>query len=211
MMMFWKKLVRLWPSQRRRDEEDMQRELASLYGMARPGELGNLTLVAEDARQIVSWPWLEQTFQDFKYAFRGMARNKAFTMLAVASLALGIGANTAIFSIMETLMLRTLPVRDPDQLVELLQKYPGEPRINTWDQASFLHIRANNHVFSALTGASIDNRIRISMSGSEDRFGISEYVLDNYFSEFALKPALGRLIEPEDIPPPGTAGQVGVI
>jgi len=210
MMTFWKKLVRLWPSQRRRDEEDMQRELASLYGMARPGELGNLTLAAEDARQIMSWPWLEQTFQDLKYAFRGMARNKTFTALAVASLALGIGANTAIFSILETLMLRTLPVRNPDQLVELLQKYPGEPRINTWDRASFVHIRDNNQVFSALTGASIDNHIRISMTGAADRFGIGEYVLDNYFSDFALKPALGRLIEPEDTPPTG-AGQVGVI
>jgi hypothetical protein len=111
---------------------------------------------------------------------------------------------------METLMLRTLPVRNPDQLVELLQKYPGEPRNNTWDRASFVHIRDNNHVFSALTGASIDNRIRISMTGVDDRFGIGEYVLDNYFSEFALKPALGRLIDPQDIPPAG-AGQVAVI
>src|SRR5215475_11048548 len=198
MMAFWKKLGRLWPPQRRRDEEDMQRELASLREMAGPGELGNLMLVAEDARQTMSWSWLEQTFQDLKYAFRGMARNRAFTTLAVASLALGIGANTAIFSIMETLMLRTLQVRNPDELVELLQKYPGEPRINTWDHESLLHIRDNNHVFSALAGASIDNHIRISMSGSEDRFGISEYVLGNYFPEFGLKPALGRLIEPED-------------
>jgi putative ABC transport system permease protein len=210
MMTFWKKLVRLWPSQRRRDEEDMQRELASLHEMARPGELGNLTRVAEDARQTMSWPWLEQTFQDLKYAWRGMSRNKAFTALAVASLALGIGANTAIFSIMETLMLRTLPVRNPNQLLELLQKYPGEPRNNTWDSASFAHIRDNNHVFSSLTGASIDNHIRISITGADDRFGIGEYVLDNYFSDFGLNPALGRPIEPEDIPATG-AGQVAVI
>jgi predicted permease len=210
MMTFWKKLGRLWPSQRRRDEEDMQRELASLQEMAKPGELGNLTLAAEDARQTMSWPWLEQTFQDLKYAFRGMVRNKAFTTLAVASLALGIGANTAIFSIMETLMLRTLPVRNPNQLVELLQKYPGEPRSNTWDSASFAHIRDNNHVFSSLTGASIDNHIRISMTGADDRFGIAEYVVENYFSDFGLKPALGRPIEAEDIPATG-AGQVAVI
>jgi predicted permease len=210
MMTFWKKLVRLWPAQRRRDDEDMERELASLHEMAKPGELGNLTLAAEDARQTMSWPWLEQTFQDLKYAFRGIVRNKAFTTLAVASLALGIGANTAIFSIMETLMLRTLPVRNPNQLVELLQKYPGEPRNNTWDSASFAHIRDNNHVFSSLTGASIDNHIRISMTGADHRFGIAEYVVENYFSDFGLKPALGRPIEPEDIPATG-AGQVAVI
>src|SRR5262249_54917293 len=136
--------------------------------------------------------------------------NKDFTALAVATLALGIGANTAIFSIMETLMLRTLPVRNPNQLLELLQKYPGEPRNNTWDSASFAHIRDNNHVFSSLTGASIDNHIRISMTGADDRFGIGEYVLDNYFSDFGLKPALGRPIEPEDIPAT-RAGQVAVI
>ena len=75
------------------------------------------------------------------------------------SLALGIGANTAIFSLIETVMLKTLTVSHPEQLVELLQKYPGEPRGNGyWSWPSYEHLRDNNHVFSAVIGTSIDNR-----------------------------------------------------
>jgi hypothetical protein len=66
--------------------------------------------------------------QDFQDAIRGMRRSPGFTAIAVLSLALGIGANTAIFSLVDTVMLRLLPVQNPEQLVELLQKYPGEPR-----------------------------------------------------------------------------------
>ena len=72
-----------------------------------------------------------------------MRRNPGFTFVAVTSLALGIGANTAIFSLIDTLMLRLLPVREPDQLVELLQKYPGEPRGNgfwSWQSISIFAI-----------------------------------------------------------------------
>ena len=89
-------------------------------------------------------------YLDVRYAFRGMRRSPGFTTVAVMSLALGIGANTAIFSIVETAMLRMLPVSHPEELVELLQKYPGEPRGNGyWSWRSYEHFRDNNHVFSA--------------------------------------------------------------
>ena len=73
---------------------------------------------------------IESVLQDVRYALRMMRRSPGFTAVAVLSLALGIGANTAIFSLINTLMLRLLPVRDPEQLVELLSKYPGDPRMN---------------------------------------------------------------------------------
>src|ERR1044072_7461976 len=101
-------------------------------------------------------------WQDLRYALRLLRRSPAFTTVTVLSLALGIGANTAIFSLIDTLVLRKLPVRDPDQLVELLQKYPGEPRGGgyfTW--ASYEHYRDRNHVFSTLVAAAGPLRLNV--------------------------------------------------
>ena len=138
-------------------------------------------------------------FQDIRYALRGMRRSPGFTAIALISLALGIGANTAIFSLLETAMLRMLPVKHPEQLVELLQKYPGEPRGNGyWSWRSYEHIRDNNHVFSALIGTTIDNRARLVSDGSEPIFGIAEYVTGNYFSDLGVKMAIGRPVSPGD-------------
>src|ERR1700720_1685274 len=100
------------------------------------------------------WNTLGHFRQDARYALRMRGRIPGFTVVAVLSLALGIGANTAIFSLINSLMLRMLPVQEPEQLVELLQKYPGEPHGNGfWSQDSFEHIRDNNYVFSRVVAA----------------------------------------------------------
>jgi predicted permease len=141
---------------------------------------------------------LQEFAQDARYAVRTMRGNPGFTAVAVLSLALGIGANSAIFSLMYTILLHALPVAHPEQLVELLQHYPGEPRGNGyWTFRSFEHYRDNNHVFSALTGTAIDHHIRIQAEGAEPEFGVGERVLGSYFPELGLRPALGRLIGPE--------------
>jgi hypothetical protein len=72
--------------------------------------------------------FLDKLSRDVRYVLRQMSRERAFTLVAVLSLALGIGANAAIFSLLNTLMLHRLPVPNPEQLVELLNRYPGEPR-----------------------------------------------------------------------------------
>jgi predicted permease len=136
---------------------------------------------------------------DISYALRGMRRSPGFTLVAILSLALGIGANTAIFSLVETVMLRMLPVSHPDELVELLQKYPGEPRGNGyWTWRSYEYYRDHNHVFSALTGTSIDNLVRFTGPGMEPEVLAGEYVLGDYFAELGVRPALGRLIGAEN-------------
>ncbi|MEO8661623.1 MAG: ABC transporter permease [Bryobacteraceae bacterium] len=138
-------------------------------------------------------------WQDTRYALRGMRRSPVFTAVAILSLALGIGANTAIFSLMETAMLRLLPVSHPEQLVELLQKYPGEPRGNGyWSPRSYEHIRDQNHIFSALIATSIDNRVRLISEGSEPEFVVGEYVTGNYFSDLGVTPVIGRTVGPQD-------------
>ncbi len=68
--------------------------------------------------------------QDVRYAWRMMRRAPVFTAIAVLSLALGVGATTTVFTLVNSLMFHALPVRDPGQLVELLGRYPGEPRMN---------------------------------------------------------------------------------
>src|SRR6267143_1635505 len=130
-MSVWRKLKYLLPPYRQVLERDMREELESLAAIAEPRELGNLTRAAEEARAVWSWAWLDQLYRDVQYALRTMRHSPGFTATAVLSLALGIGANTAIFSLIDALMLRWLPVRDPQGLVQLKMqtahgKGPGE-------------------------------------------------------------------------------------
>ncbi len=103
-------------------EEEMQHH-AALSG--RP-KFGNVTLLKEDSRAMWTWTFWEQLGQDLRYALRTMGNNKAFTALAALSLALGIGANTAIYSFMDSILLRSLPVKDPESLVML--NWRAQPR-----------------------------------------------------------------------------------
>jgi macrolide transport system ATP-binding/permease protein len=116
-----------WLFERRRRDGELEAELAFHleeeaeecgYDAARR-DLGNVGLIKEDARQMWGWNWIEQVMQDVRYSVRSMLKNPAFTALAALSLALGIGANTAIFSFMDALMLRWLPVGNPERLVAL--------------------------------------------------------------------------------------------
>ncbi len=162
-------------------------------------EFGNLTRHKEETRSVWIAPWLESVTQDLQYAFRGLRRSPGFAAVAIASLALGIGANTALFTIANAVVLKMLPVRDPHELVELLQQYPGEPRGNGyWSVPSFEHFRDNNHVFSALAGFSRDNRAAVAIAGGEAVFMAADHVTPNFFGVMGIAPALGRFIGPGD-------------
>src|SRR5215510_12889882 len=89
---------------------------------------GNIGRIKDQARNIKSGGFMETILQDLRFGARMLMKHPGFTLIAVLTLALGIGANTAIFSLINAIMLRQMPVERPEQLVEFLQKRPGEDR-----------------------------------------------------------------------------------
>jgi putative ABC transport system permease protein len=143
-------------------------------------------------------------WNDIRYALRLMRRSPGFTAVAVLSLALGIGANTAIYSLFYTVMLRQLPVAHPEQLVELVRDSPRELHwAGYWAWEQYAYFRDHNHVFSGVTGMGFDNLAQVRIPGSDPETLIEENVPGNYFRVLGLKPAIGRLIGPEDVPASG--------
>ena len=107
--------------------------------------LGNVTRARGRFYESHRVMWLDDLKRDVRFAGRALFRSRGFTAVAVLTLAVGIGANTAIFSLVNTLMLRSLPVRQPEQLVEMVFKYPGDPRLNLYPWKHYEHFREQNH------------------------------------------------------------------
>jgi predicted permease len=163
-------------------------------------EFGNVGLVRELARDAWGWRWLEDFFQDLRYGLRMLLKSPGFAVTAILTLALGIGANTAIFSVINGLMLRTLPVREPGQLVELLHHYPGEPEpgFNGFSWDAYRIIRDGNHVFSDLIVGSL-NFVTVRADKLEPQTVFVGSVGGTFFQALGIRPVAGRLIEPEDV------------
>src|ERR1700745_798179 len=113
-------------------------------------EHGSLEITKEVVRSGGWESFVEACWHDVRFAARMLHKNPGFTSVAILTLALGIGANTAIFTVTNGLMLRTLSVREPGRLVELLHQYPGEPAFNGFSWDAYQTIRDGNHVFSDL-------------------------------------------------------------
>ncbi len=138
--------------------------------------------------------------QDLRYAFRMMRNSPGFTAIAILTFALGIGANTAIFTMMNGLMLHALPVRDPESLVEILHHGSDEPEPGfngfTWD--AYESMRDGNHVLSEIIIASL-NFCVVSGHGLEPQSVSVSNIGGNFFEALGVKPAIGRLINEQDI------------
>jgi predicted permease len=159
---------------------------------------GNVTLVKEACRETWIFSWMETLWQDLRYAARILAKSPGFAAVAVLTLALGIGANTAIFTMTNGLLLHTLPVRDPGQLVELLHQYPGEPAFNGFSWDAYQTIRDGNHVFSDLIVDSL-NVIAVRADKLQPQSVFVGQVGGTFFQALGVRPAAGRLIGPEDV------------
>ena len=140
--------------------------------------------------------------QDLRYALRILARSPGFTIVAILTLALGIGANTAIFSVVDAVLLKPLRFKDPASLAIVWEKLPkyGISR-NTVAPANFLDWRGQNRVFSGMA-AFLDQPLNLTGSGEPDQVDV-EFVSPNFFSILGVDPMLGRGFTPEE-----TAGTV---
>jgi predicted permease len=168
-------------------------------------EMRGLDRQKEECRDARGLALLEGIGQDVRYALRMARKSPGFSTVVILSLALGIGANTAIFSLLNVLMLRTLPVREPGQLVELLTNVPSEPRImamlNGFPEKIYEHYRDHNDIFADLIGiAPAPGRLHLRLHGpgNESEAVNGEYVTGNLFQALGVQPAIGRLIGPQD-------------
>jgi predicted permease len=150
--------------------------------------------------------WIETLLKDLRYASRQFVRNPVFTLVAVASLAVGIGANTAIFSVMNAALLKSLPVRDPQTLVMLTNPNTsgvssgldtGERGMLTYDE--FTRFRDHSTTFAEMCAAQSQlERRQVQISGGPQEDAHSRLVSEEYFSVLGVEPAIGRFFSRED-------------
>lgn len=240
MLPIFRKLAR-W-TQRRRKEDELLEELEfhlaieaderrdeglseeeATYAARR--DLGNITLVREETRALWTWTLLEQLAQDMRYAFRMMRKHRTFTALAALSLALGIGANTAIYSLMDAILMRPLPVADPGSLVILnwhskpflsgsravngrefvLHSIDGDVQSDeTGSTATIFPFAAFEQlqtaaapVLSSLFGYFAAGDLNV-MAGGAAEVATGEYVTGDFFHGLGVVPAAGRVLARDD-------------
>jgi len=229
-----------WLSQHRRKEDELHEELQfhldeeserlrEAEGLAMEQarcaahrDLGNLALIKETTRDMWTWVLLEQLLQDLRYALRTMSRTRSFTALAVLTMSIGIGANTAIYSFMDSILLRSLPVANPEALV-VLNWHSKDPRHGSKENSHVMHSMDGNlyddpatgmttgvfpypivelmtkqdTIFSSLFAYYPSDRRTLQIHGEADAAS-GEYVSGDYFRGLAVAPAAGRLIVNDD-------------
>ncbi len=152
--------------------------------------------------------WIDNCASDFRYGLRMIRKTPGVSAVAVLSLALGIGANTAIFSIVDTVLLKWLPVKSPQELY-LVASNPSRPNVS-WNFPDYVAFRDHNRSFSGLAAASfgaqpvgVQADIAHTAEATELAYGLS--VSGNYFEVLGVTPAVGRLLNPEDDRAPGAS------
>src|SRR4051812_8706439 len=160
-------------------------------------DAGGLTSAAEAVRDQRGLPWIESVAADAKYAFRALRHSPAFTLVVVLTLGLGIGANTAIFSVVRGVLLKALPHRDGDRLVYLRQSMDGPGGDNiAFSVPEVLDFREGAKSFAGI--AEYSPWTITYRSGDEARHINVGLVTGNYFDVMGLAPVLGRVTQPAD-------------
>jgi predicted permease len=157
---------------------------------------GNVPLVREDARAARGWRGLDPLSQDLRYSLRMLRRYPAFTAAAVVTLALGIGVNTAMVTVVNAL-LRPLPVPHPEQLTVLAQIRGDNPRV--WQRLSYpdyMDYKTSSDAFAEMTGWT-QTPVIVTADQQSDLL-MAAAVVGDYFSVLGVRPAVGRLISPTD-------------
>jgi predicted permease len=179
-------------------EEEEQRERGFSAEEARYAAMrafGNPTLIHEQTHRIWSWNWLESLERDLHYGFRGMRRNAGSTLFAILIVGLGIGGASTVFSVVNALLLRPLPFRDPGQLVWISN---GE-NYNTQAE-HYADLRDQNQSFSDIAGWGGFYRtgdMELTGTGEPERL-TSVPVTENFFTLLGVEPVIGRSFTREE-------------
>ena len=216
-------LLNLLPWKRRRLERELARELSHhierrAEDLVHSGvdvaearrraaiEFGSVTQVQEEVRDAWFWRWLDDLGRDVRYGVRMLRRSPIFTAAAVLSLAIGIGANAAIFSLVDRILLRALTVPEPGQLVRLA--WEGSDFTGKWGSGTLVsyplcrELDGQEQVFD---GVLCRHPTMVVLSIGRDREQVrAEIVSGSYFQVLGAHPELGRLITPADDAQPGT-------
>ncbi|HEV2340800.1 MAG TPA: ABC transporter permease [Candidatus Acidoferrales bacterium] len=170
-------------------------------------EFGNAAVVREVTHDQWGWAWLENLLQDLSFGLRMMRRSPGFTSIVILTLALGIGANTAIFSVINSVLLSNLPVKDPQQLVFLtnpdeqgMESGFGDGDRDMLTYPEFQDLERNNTVFSGLLGAysfvtSVPVEVVAPGQSGESSPALVKLVSGSYFSVLGVNPILGRAFD----------------
>ncbi|MBV8808319.1 MAG: ABC transporter permease, partial [Acidobacteriaceae bacterium] len=161
-------------------------------------QFGGATQLKEDLRERRSFPLFANILQDARYALRQLRKSPGFSLTAVLTLALGMGANTAVFSVIYAVLLRPLPFQNPNRLVVAWEQNPRRGWYhNVVSAANFNDWKRENHVFSDM--ALIDPFQSFNLTGTGDPVEIrAEQVTPNLFSVLGVQPLLGRSFLPEE-------------
>ena len=167
-------------------------------------ENGSLATAKETVRSAAWETVVESCWQDLRFGFRMLRKHLSFTAVAVLTLALGIGANTAIFSVVYAVLLKPLPYAHSDQLFDVFQQQAKDETIRTgWSYPNFEELRGHTSVFSAIAGA---QRHQLTLTGRGDALVVDTAVVTaGFFSLFNVTPLSGRAFYPEDGKPGAAA------
>jgi predicted permease len=198
------------PLWRRRQDQELEEELqghlhlaardridrgesASQAQQSASRELGNLALVQEVTRDTWGWTAFERLLQDARYGLRLLLRSPAYTIIAILTLTLGIGANTALFSVINGVLLNPLPFHDSDRLVALHESKPNFDR-GSVPFSHFLDWQRNNHTFTSMAIARLYAFSLTGMGEAEQVNG--EFVTSDFFDVLGVRPVIGRTFAP---------------
>jgi putative ABC transport system permease protein len=154
-------------------------------------EFGGIERAKEECREARGVTFFESLAQDLRYGLRMLRKSPGFTAVAVLTLALGIGANTAIFSVVYAVVLKPLPYAKSEQLFNLFQQHPPDETGQALSYPNFAELREQNHVFTAVAGAA---RHQLTLTGRGEPSVVNVSVVTaEFFSLFDAKPLAGRI------------------
>ena len=166
-------------------------------------EFGGIEQIKEACRERRGTLWLESTVQDVRYGLRQLRNAPGFTFAAVLTLALGVGANTAVFSVVNSVLLRPLPYKEPGRLVWPTLQFPKREMHSSFvPHPTYFAWRDQNHVFSGIAAAQAAGSFTLTGGGIPERIR-GNRVSASFFSVLDTEPALGRSFTAEEDRPGG--------